>query len=203
MAVTRHSLIAAEGKPFFFVLGILVALCFFWFKQWAALAVLPLLFVIWLFRDPHRLIPSAPLGVVSPVDGKVLSVTETHDPWLDRSAQKITLQMSPFGVNSLRSITEGKIMNYWRGREHKDERAIHIQTDEHDDVIIVLRPGRWLHRLSCHVVTGDRVGQGQRCGHILFGSRVDVFLPTSTRISLQAGQPIQGGSELLGEFIHG
>ena len=43
-------------------------------------------FIIWLYRDPNRQIPSSPLGIVSPVDGRVDSVQELYDTYLDRES---------------------------------------------------------------------------------------------------------------------
>lgn len=194
-------MIAAEGKSFIFGAIFIVLLLHLWLGKVALAGWLVVLFLAWLYRDPRRNVPSLPLGIVSPVDAKVASISEERDPYLERPALHIVLQMSPLGMNSLRSVTEGKVMNYWRGPAGGQERAIQIQTDEQDDVVIVLRPGRWIQRLSCNVVAGDRVGQGQRCGHILFGSQVDIYLPVSARSQLVAGQNITAGSELIGEFI--
>lgn len=201
MTFARHPMIATEGKPFIVSSSIIVVLLYAWLGRPGLLALLPLFFVLWMFRDPRRNVPSLPLGIVSPIDGKVLSIGEEHDPYLDRQSLHIALQMSPLGMNSLRSITEGKVLNYWRGQNGGRERAIQIQTDEQDDVVVVLRPGRWLKRLSCDVVTGDRVGQGQRCGYILFGSRIDIYLPKNCRSELTNGQTIHAGSDVIGEFI--
>lgn len=203
MAITRHSLIADEGKPYYWLLALLPVAGWYWLHELALLLFLPSLFMVWLFRDPRRVIPSIPLGVVSPVDGEVISIAEVHDPYLDRPARHIVIQMSLFGVNSLRSITEGKVINTLRGQNDDAERAVHVQTDEGDDVVVVLRPGRWLGRLSCHVNTGERIGQGQRCGHILFGAQIDIYLPAKSRVDIEVGQQLRAGSDLLGEFIHG
>jgi len=202
MAATRYSIIAPEGKPF--ILGaiiIMVAL-----HLWLGQIVLPgwvlVVFVMWMFRDPVREVSSSPLGIVSPVDAKVVSIGEQHDPYLKRQAVKLVLEMSPLGMNSLRSITEGKVLNTWARHDDSGDRAVQVQTDEQDDVVVVLRPGRWLKRMSCNIVAGDRVGQGQRCGYILFGAVIDVYLPVTARSFLQAGQTVRAGSELLGEYMH-
>ena len=44
---------------------------------------------------------------------------------------------------------------------------------------------------------GDRVQQGDRMGLIRFGSRVDVFLPTSATPAVAVGQTTLAGTTLI------
>ncbi|MDH5180314.1 MAG: phosphatidylserine decarboxylase [Gammaproteobacteria bacterium] len=203
MASYRHPVIAPEGKVFIYGTLALAAAAYYVLGKPGLLGLLPVGLMLWLFRDPRRPVPSSPLAVVCPVDGKVMAIEEQHDPWLDRPALHIAIRMSPLGMNSLRSVTEGKVVKHQRSPNGGRERAIHVQTDEQDDVIIVLRPGRLMQRLSCHVHAGERVGQGQRCGHILFGADIDIYLPANSRSNLQPGQVVRAGSDVIGEFIHG
>ena len=52
--------------------------------------VLALLLVV-LFRDPDREIPSQPLAVVSPADGKVTSISTVSDPYLPRQSVRVVI----------------------------------------------------------------------------------------------------------------
>ena len=202
MAVARHPIIANEGQ-FVVLTGLLVAFGVQWAYGPYAIPIwlLPIL-LIWIYRDPDRNIPGQPLTIVSPVDGRVMSVQLNQDPFLKREALHIVIRMSAWGVFSLRSVTEGKVMQIWQGKDkHGRCLAIWIQTDEKDDTVLVLHPGRWLKRLSWHLAYGDRIGQGQRIGHILFGNFIDIYLPASARSTIKTGQKFKAGSDGIAELM--
>ncbi|MCK4857528.1 MAG: hypothetical protein KAT58_06145 [candidate division Zixibacteria bacterium] len=199
MTVARHSIIANEGKLAVRLSGVVAFALYLQFGPATLPAWLVMVCLIWLYRDPSRIIPSRPLTIVSPVDGKIISVESATDRFLKREALHIAIDMSVVGVFSLRSVTEGKVMQIWQEKDHC--LAIWIQTDEKDDTVIVLRPGRWLKRLSYQLVYGDRIGHGQRFGHILFGNRIDVYLPASSRSTIEIGQIVKAGSDGIAELM--
>ena len=84
--------VAREGIPFLvapvvaiFAVGQLVDVVW---------ALLPFIILIWLFlvfRDPLRVVPAVPLGVLSPVDGSVLEVGITDDGALNGEMHRILI----------------------------------------------------------------------------------------------------------------
>ncbi len=163
--------------------------------------------VAYLYRNPRRIIPSAPLGVISPVDGTVVEVQNKFDTFLKREALTIGIQMSWSGAYVLRAITEGKIMQHWLHETDSDtqghlQHAIWIQTDEQDDVIIAIHAGGRFRRMHCYASVGERVGQGKRCGFIPFGTRIDIILPIKARSKINVGDKVLAGSDLIAEFVH-
>lgn len=161
----------------------------------------------YLYREPKRAIPSAPLGLISPVDGRVVAVENKFDTFLKREAQIISIQMNWYGAYILRSVTEGKIMQHWLHETDSEsqghlQHAIWIQTDEEDDVVIAIHAGGRFRRMHCYASVGERVGQGKRCGFIPFGTRIDIILPVKVRTSLKTGDRVLAGSDLLGQFVH-
>ena len=200
-------MIAPEGKLTLtvFITGVVLLHVFFgrvvW-PLWGAVIVL-----LWLYREPQRAIPSAPLGIVSPVDGTVTRIENGYDPFLKRDALCLSVQMHWYGVFALRSITEGKIQQHWLHHPDDESRrhlqhAIWIQTDEGDDVVIALHAGGHFRRMHCYAHAGERIGQGKRCGFIPFGTQVDIYLPTKARSHLSAGTRVAGGTDLIAEFVH-
>jgi phosphatidylserine decarboxylase len=161
----------------------------------------------YLYREPKRTIPSAPLGIISPVDGVITDVENKYDTFMKREALIVSIQMNWSGAYVLRSVTEGKIMQHWL---HEDDNgtfghlqhAIWIQTDEHDDVVIAIHAGGRFRRMHCYAAVGERVGQGKRCGFIPFGTRIDVILPLKARANVKVGDKVLAGSDLIGEFVH-
>ena len=159
--------------------------------------------IIYLFRDPEREIPSSPLAVVSPADGVIASVGEVHDPYLDRRAMLLVIEMGRFGVYSTRSPVEGKFLeppNSGDGvsRPH----GVWVKTDEDDDLVVVMHRGPLNNLPRCYVQIGQRVGQGQRCGFIQLGGRVEVYLPVNSRAMVESGSRVNAGSDVIATLVH-
>ncbi len=165
-----------------------------------------------LFRDPEREVTSQPLAVVSPVDGRIVAIEKAHDTFLNRDATKITIKMSLLGTYRVRSPIEGKVMERWfssayRGREgtetgRPDSVSAWIQTDEEDDVVLSMSQLSFINKPYCHIQSGERIGHGQRCGFIRFGSQVNVFLPSNSRVLVREGVRVYSGSDVLALLIH-
>lgn len=209
MAFSRTPLIAREGWP---ILGLFL-LAAILIQSLYGLVALPLWglagVIVFVYRDPPRRIPAVPLGVVSPGNGYVLSVEKGHDPYLKREALWLRIAIGRLDPYSLRSPIEGKLLQQWLqppdGGAQGDgrlARVLHVQTDEGDDVIMVIRATKLLKRMSCTVHTGERVGQGQRCGFVLFGSRLEVLVPAGSRTLVQPGERVQAGASVLAHLVH-
>jgi phosphatidylserine decarboxylase len=159
--------------------------------------------ILVVFRDPERDIPSQPMAVVSPADGRVTSVTTTRDPYLDRDSIRVTLQMNPYGVFTTRSPVEGKVLQPPHTPE--DARLPHgvwLQTDEGDDVVMVMMRGRLHTAPRCYVRIGERIGQGKRCGFVHLGGQIDVYLPERSRLAVGEGDWVHSGSDIIATLIH-
>ncbi|MFY9753711.1 MAG: phosphatidylserine decarboxylase, partial [Candidatus Acidiferrales bacterium] len=84
----------------------LVLLVLNW-KWVGGILVLLGLFVFYFFRDPDRNIPSDPLNIVSPADGRVVEVV---DELLDgRMGHRISIFLSIFNVHVQRAPVAGRI----------------------------------------------------------------------------------------------
>ena len=206
MAHSQHSSIATEGWHLLLSSIVLVIILHVIFGNvvWPSWSLV--LFVGWLLRDPQRKIPSAPLGLISPVDGKVLFAGEAKDPYLGTEAHKISISMSRLGTFSLRSAAEGTVMQHWMGENIPHgvghNHAVWIQTDEEDDVVLALHPGRFFNKIACYMSTGERVGQGRRCGYIPLGAQLDIYLSTNVPLEVKAGDKVRSGESIIAHFVH-
>ena len=207
MTTLRHSLIAREGW------GILTVACLLAFfintlHHFAFIIWLIPLVLFWFYRDPVRLISSEPLGILSPVDGEIVLSEKHPDPYLGRDAFLIRICMRLVDIYSIRSIIEGKIIQQWLVPEEDDadERslahAIQVQTDEGDDIVMVLRPGRFFKKLSCDAVIGQRIGQGHRCGFIPLGACIDIYIPEFCQLQVENNQHVSSGQTVLATLKH-
>ena len=100
------------------------------------------LLVLVLFRDPERDIPSQPLAIVSPADGKVTSISTMQDPYLLRESIRVAIQMPAYGVFTTRSPIEGKVLEPPNFPEDDNiPHGVWLQSDEGDDVVMVMTRG--------------------------------------------------------------
>ncbi|MGK0296836.1 MAG: phosphatidylserine decarboxylase [Gammaproteobacteria bacterium] len=213
MPTNRYPFIAKEGWLLLLILAGLVLLAFYFFSNSITISLaVTFCFFLFLLRDPQRNIPSSPLALLSPVHGKVIQIDETDDPWLslqgiERRAKRVRIKMSSFDIYSLRSPAEGKVMEQWskKCQEEKGQRkfSFWIRTDEGDDVVVVFRLGSFVARLfRIYIQSGERLGQGQRCGYLFFGGTVDVFISTNAKLEIEIGQSITSGEDILAHLIH-
>ncbi len=203
----RNPFVAQEGIPF---LLLAAAACI------AAVRYLDIVFVVFaglllvalvlLFRDPRRLLPSAPLGVVSPVDGKVVSVDRAETGVLQGQAHRIRIEIDSFGTYTARSPVEGKIMDLRSVAAEQavdyETNALWVQTDEGDDVVLQFKDYRLGLAPRAIVQFGERVGQGKRCAFLRLTRYAEVHLPISSSVLVEPGQIVVAGSDLIAKLLH-
>ena len=203
----RNPFVAKEGLPFL----LLVAVAFV-----AAVRYLDIIFAVsagllfvalfLLFRDPRRLLASAPLGVVSPVDGKVVAVDQAESGVLQGKAHRIRIEIDSFGTYTARSPVEGKIMDLNSIAADKavdyETNALWVQTDENDDVVLQFIDYRLGIAPRSIVRFGERVGQGKRCAFLRLTRYAEVHLPISSSVLVEPGQIVVAGSDLIAKLLH-
>lgn len=160
------------------------------------------LVLLLIFRDPARDIPAVPMAIVSPADGRVISISVADDPYLQRESIHIVLHMNAYGTFSTRSPVEGKVLEppkspASRGLPH----GVWLQTDEGDDIVLVMNRGRLRNAPRCYIQFGERIGQGQRCGFIHMGGQIDMYLPTNSRAAVSAGDYVKSGSDVIATLV--
>ncbi len=124
--------------------------------------------------------------------------------------QKISIFMNVFNVHVNRIPYNGKIeaIDYHEGKfvsanldkasSDNERNAIKILTENGSVIWAVQIAGLIARRIVCWVKKGDTVKKGERFGLIRFGSRVDVYLPESSRIAVKIGQKVKAGESPLG-----
>jgi phosphatidylserine decarboxylase len=204
MPAARHPYFSRSGwVPFGLcaLVGILVVKSFGW--VWSLPFWLACTLIVYLFRDPRREIPSSPLAVVSPADGAVTAIEEVDDPYLDRRAIVLVIDMRHTGVYSTRSPVEGKVLEPRNSSDGSSRpHGVWLRTDEGDELVVVMHRGPLRNLPHCYVRVGERVGQGQRCGHVPMGGRVEVYLPANSRPLVELGSQVKAGSDVIATLIH-
>lgn len=202
--------IANEGYPFILTPALLAvfALLAGW-KGIGLLLGLASLAFMGFFRDPERTSPNGDGLIVSPADGRIVEISPSSEKG---PGTKVSIFMSPLDVHVNRAPIGGQVeeVRYHRGKffpAYKDEAS---ETNERNALKIADVQGRMLsmvqvagvvaRRIVCYVKKGDLLQQGERLGIIMFGSRVDVFLPKGCQVQVVDGQKVKGGETIIGRF---
>jgi phosphatidylserine decarboxylase len=164
-----------------------------------------LLVLFWMiFRDPRRQIPASPLGVVSPVDGRVTAVDLVDRGVVQGEAHRIFISIDMLGTYTARCPIEGVIkdLNTLAAEKVVDYRtnALWVQTDEGDDVILQFHGYRFGFAPAAFVRYGERIGQGQRCAYLRLTRVAEVHLPIAARVLVEPGQRITAGLDVIGRL---
>jgi phosphatidylserine decarboxylase len=209
--MNTHPLIAREGW-LVLLAALAAALIATWLIGWWSVPFwIWTVFALQFFRDPARVPPADADAVIAPADGRIVVVEKVRDEYLDREALKISVFMNVFNVHSNKSPVDGEVKGRWytpgsfvnadldKASTENERNALWIQSAR-GDVTCVQIAGLIARRILCYVRTGDQLARGQRYGFIRFGSRVDVYLPTTARPEVSIGQKVTGGRTILARW---
>jgi phosphatidylserine decarboxylase len=206
---------AREGVPLVFVLGSAALLADVLGWWWVGLGLLALtLFVASFFRDPEREIPEGENLVVSPADGKVVAIdadqaVETAPGELFR---RVSIFMSPLNVHVNRIPARGEVVavKHTPGRflaaydarapRENERNEVALRHPKGYRLVFTQVAGMLARRIVCRLRTGQVVEPGERYGLIMFGSRVDVYLPKPASLRVKIGDRVRAGTDVLAEL---
>ncbi len=198
----RNPFIAQEGLPLLLSTIVVIVIGLSLSLPWVVVVASGvLLFFYLLFRDPHRAIPAAPLGVVSPVDGEVLSVDEVEHGLPRGNALRIRIRIDSLGTYTARAPIEGSVKDPHSIAANPSTaiagNSLWVQTDEGDDVVLQLSGHRFGLAPRALRGYGERVGQGERCAYLRLTRFAEVLLPVMGQVLVQPGQIVVAGSDLI------
>lgn len=208
-------MIDRAGLPFI-VAAAVPALLAAGLQAWAVAGVLLFLpaGVALFFRDPERTAPAGADLVLSPADGTVRfagdgSPGETPPGhW-----QQITIFLSPLDVHVNRAPVSGRVtrVEFRRGTfrpAYRHDAHANEQSEiwfDHEGQTVVARQvvGALARRVVCRLRPGDVVPAGARLGLMKFGSRMDVFLPSTAVVTVAARARVRGGETIIARLRPG
>jgi len=211
---------AREGYPFIGIATILaigtftLALARRSWTLWLVALIITLLalWVAYFFRDPERIGERGPKLVVAPADGKLIMMTEIDEPaFVGGRALRLSIFMNVFNVHVNRYPIDGtvKYIHYNPGKFlnaaaeksslENEQSSVGIQLGSYK-ILVRQIAGLIARRIVTYSRMGDTVKQGERMGMIRFGSRVDIFIPTTAKLRVKVGQLTTAGSTVLAEL---
>ena len=168
-------------------------------------------FCLYFFRDPERSAPLDERLVVSPADGRVVAVAaEREERVLQAPATRVSIFMSPLDVHVNRNPVSGRValVRHTAGKFRAafadkasldNERNAVVLESGGRRYLMVQIAGALARRIVCRVRPGDRVQRGERFGMIMFGSRVDLFLPAGVEPVVHRGDRVLAGTSVIAE----
>ena len=167
---------------------------------------------VYFFRVPKKRFDRKEGNIYAPCDGKVVVIEETKESefYKDKRLQ-ISIFMSALNVhNNLYPIGgevrytkyhPGKFLVGWHPKASTDNERNTIVV-ENDKISVLFRQiaGAAARRIISYPNVGDSVTTSDESGFIKFGSRVDVLLPISTKVTAKINQKVVGGITIIATY---
>jgi phosphatidylserine decarboxylase len=192
----------------------------------AGVASLIGLFLLNFYRDPERTIPKGN-NIVSPADGKVISIIDTSKSTVKirkgligkirtmtkdiaKECYVVSIFMSPLDVHINRSPIEGTVrsIKHTKGKFFKAYDLEKSLENEKNEIIIqnkklkikaIQIAGFLARRILCYTKAGKKVNKGQRIGMIALGSQATIIMPKSVKLKIKMKERVKAGSTIIAQ----
>lgn len=200
------------------VVGLLLtATIGYFFAWWALLPGLLMLALLAFYRDPPRETPAGANLILSPADGRIMSVERGYrGPEGDSPELRICIFLSVLDVHVNRSPCGGRVTGivYSPGQFLNALKPEATLRNENSLMTIEPNPplagpvrvrqiaGLLAKRIVCAAKVGDLMAAGQRFGMIKLGSQTEIRVPDDPRwnVKVRAGESVRGGATVLAEW---
>lgn len=209
----KDNIIVSEGYPFIVFSLVVTVFVAFLGGNWLLTILFALLtiFVICFFRNPERYFEDEEKMLISPADGKVIRIehVELNGDYSGKF-KKISIFMNVFNVHvnrlpypgTIESIKyhEGKFFsaNLDKASLDNERNEIWSRTEEGRIIGTVQIAGLIARRIVCWVKPGMILKKGDRFGLICFGSRVEIYLPDDSTVTVKLKDKVKGGQTPIG-----
>lgn len=190
----------------------------------AAFLAFSLLLLTLFFRNPQRQplagITITPSTLLSPADGRVISIDYGNWRVDGQATTRIVIFLSVLDVHVQRAPIDGEVIgvrhtpgSLWpafgqaSGRENERcDTILRLCPCPHGsgkDLTVVVRQiaGCLAQRIRTWISPGQRVTRGQIMGMICFGSRVELFLPMEVEPRVGVGRHVYAGQTVIAEVV--
>ncbi|MFL3052081.1 MAG: phosphatidylserine decarboxylase [Candidatus Neomarinimicrobiota bacterium] len=166
------------------------------------------IFTIYFFRDPLRKIPFDTSAILSPADGRVVSINTVNDNDIGESSQVISIFLSIFDVHAFRYPYDGKIKSVNNRNGSFIAAFNHNASEVNEQIVTVIKSnsftfkikqiaGLVARRILCYAKPNEVVQKGDRMGFIRFGSRADIVVSSEIKICVNVGEKVKAGESVI------
>ena len=167
--------------------------------------------VLFFFRNPTQRKPFMDdKGVIAPADGTVVAIERVKDvEYFNDDRIQVSIFMSVFNVHKNFFPVSGTVTYYkhHNGNFHRavlpksscenERSSVVVKRKEGDEILFRQVAGAMARRIVSYVEVGQAVDQSAEMGFIKFGSRVDVFLPVTTKVNVKVGDKTVASQTLI------
>ncbi len=215
-SLTEAVKLPVAREAWLFVAPLLAAMAVFWFfgntPVFAGIG-LAAGYVVVFFRDLDRETVRDADRILAPADGRVIAITRVRETaFLNEECFRVSIFMSLIDNHINRLPVKGKILyqkhkdGEWLPADHNEaserneKNGIGIE-GEKGNIYLEQVAGLIARRIVSKVEVGDILEQGDRFGLIMFGSRVDLYLPTKNiTVEVSKGKHVYGGLTVIGKY---
>jgi phosphatidylserine decarboxylase len=97
---------------------------------------------------------------------------------------------------------KGKYLVAWHPKSsEKNERTTFVVDNGKNQILFRQIAGYVARRIVTYVRENEKVTQNQQLGFIKFGSRMDLFFPLGTEITVKEGDKVKGTETVLAKLV--
>lgn len=170
-------------------------------------------FIVSFFRYPKREVNKGENKIIAPADGTIVVVEEIYESeYFNDKRQQVSIFMSPLNVHANWYPISGELtyVKYHAGKHlvannpksstENERTTVVVKHQNGEEVMFRQVAGAIARRIVCYSKKGDKVEQGENFGFIKFGSRVDIILPLSAKISVNLEDQPVAQQTVIAEF---
>jgi phosphatidylserine decarboxylase len=169
--------------------------------------------IFWFFREPKLEIIQDENQILSVCDGEVVVIEPCFErEYFKEERIQVSVFMSVFNVHINRIPVAGEIVYQYhrngrflpafiaKSSEENERSTSVIKMSDGSEILIRQIAGALARRVITYKKSGDQVNQDEQLGFIRFCSRVDLFLPKSTKVQVKLHQKVFGGKSVIATF---
>ena len=195
-----------------FIIISLIILLFFPYLYLSFFLLSTLLLIIYFFRIPNREIKTSKNIVFAPCDGTVIQIREVEETeFFKQKKILISIFMSPLNIHSnhypiygnvvYTKYHPGKFLLAWNPKSStKNERCSVVIENTKISVLVRQIAGALARRIVTYSKRNEQVKSGEELGFIKFGSRVDLYLPLSTKIDVKLNEKVKAKISAIAKY---
>lgn len=169
-------------------------------------------FVTFFFRIPERTVVPGDNVITSVADGEIVIVDKVYEPeYIKGECIQVSIYMNFFNVHVNYWPVSGEITYYKyhpgkymlaflpKASELNEHSSIAVKSP-YGEVFFKQLAGTFARRIVTYAPVGGKCVKGDQCGIIKFGSRIDMYLPLGSEISVKVGDCVRACETVIGKL---